>query len=72
MRKFIFLSEHLCPMLDKKTIIELLKHLNEILKIVWHQLFTKEKSTKCTEKDAMVTEEVTDAADITTAGDVTE
>ena len=59
-------------MLDKKTIIELLKHLNEILKLVWYQLFSKEKSTKCTEKDAMLTEEDTDAADITIGGDVTE
>lgn len=63
MRKFIFLSEHLCPMLDKKTIIELLKHLNEILKIVWHQLFTKEKSTKCTEKDAMDMVDTVDTED---------
>ena len=59
-------------MLDKKTIIELLKHLNEILKLVWYQLLTKEKSTKCIEKDAMDMEEDTDAADITIGGDVTE
>lgn len=49
-------------MLDKKTIIELLKHLNEILKIVWHQLFTKEKTTICTTEKDVITEKDTEDA----------
>lgn len=59
-------------MSDKVFIFRLLKHLSEILKIVWHHYYKKEKQTKCTE-NADITEEVEVMEDVViTQGEDTE
>lgn len=54
-------------MSDKVFIFRLLKHLSEILKLVWHYYSKKENQTKCTEKDAIMDAGLMDAED--TIGD---